>query len=155
MRKATEKNNALLRQIANRGRSFYQEIVHNGEGCTIACSHRFSETTSVLGSSSIDDQQFTFDDEVVNAVAYRRVLARLQQARIADAQLDGRPKSSNLRSQSRAASITSVQSSAIESGSEEPDTSSAATPKQESTHPTAPVISAFSDLNEASSCRTY
>lgn len=73
------KNNALLRQIANRGRSFYLESIHDGERrASVARSFRTNGLSDFEMCSIIDDRQFDFDDEIINAGAYRRALATLR-----------------------------------------------------------------------------
>ncbi|KIX95249.1 uncharacterized protein Z520_09166 [Fonsecaea multimorphosa CBS 102226] len=74
-----QQNNALLRQIANRGRSFYLESVHDGERrATVAGSLEATDLSILDTSSSVDDREFDFDDEIINAGAYRRALASLR-----------------------------------------------------------------------------
>jgi hypothetical protein len=73
------KNNALLRQIANRGRSFYLESIHDSERrTTVAQSFRTNAMSGFEMSSTVDDRQFDFDDEITNAMTYRRALAKLR-----------------------------------------------------------------------------
>lgn len=79
MNDIAHKNNALLRQIANRGRSFYLESIYDSERrTTVPQSFRTNAMSDFEISSIVDDRQFDFDDEVTNAMSYRRALANLR-----------------------------------------------------------------------------
>lgn len=84
MHKITEDNNMLLRQIANRGRSFYLESINDRNDSSIDCSS--DDTVSSLRdtSSTINERRFAFDDELVNAAVYQRALASFKQHHLSD-----------------------------------------------------------------------
>lgn len=76
----TSDNNDLLRKIGNKGRKFYVESIHESERClSAAFSVRTHEGSIFEMSSTIDSRQFDFDDQITNALAYRRALASLRQ----------------------------------------------------------------------------
>ena len=112
------KNNTLLRQIANRGRSFYLESIHDGERhASVARSFRTNGLSDFEMCSIIDDRQFDFDDEIINAGAYRRALATLRHRRRFQEEIDDTPPTED-RDESQAS--TAVQGKG--SGSAQADT---------------------------------
>jgi small GTP-binding protein len=73
-------NNDLLQKIADKGRKFSVESIHESERCiSTAFSLHQAEDSIFEMSSTIDSRHFDFDDQITNAQAYRRALASLRQ----------------------------------------------------------------------------